>query len=96
MFLSVYRNESRLRNSQDDHLDLIVYAFFDAMSGAEPHQVGVQVAAHIQGPDHSGAIVCSRGYGFVRFTEFFGLAEPPFPTSPRHVQEADGITEGLD
>jgi len=75
---------------------LIVYVFFNAMSGAEPHQVGVQVAAHIQGLDHSGAIVSSRGYGFVRFTEFFGLAEPPFPTSPRHVQEADGITEGLD
>src|SRR5215213_6260812 len=32
----------------------------------------------------------------LRFTEYFGLAEPPFPTSPRHVQEADGITEGLD
>src|SRR5215203_6664824 len=30
------------------------------------------------------------------FTGFFGLTEVPPPTSPRHVQEADGITEGLD
>src|SRR5215212_5548593 len=32
----------------------------------------------------------------LRFTEFFGLAEPPSPTSRRHIQDADGITEGLD
>src|SRR5215211_2153986 len=32
----------------------------------------------------------------LRFTKFFGLAEAPSPTSRRHVQEADGLTEGLD
>src|SRR5215211_3285215 len=32
----------------------------------------------------------------LRSTEFFGLAEPPSLTPRRHVQEADGLTEGLD
>src|SRR5918993_816780 len=32
----------------------------------------------------------------LRFTKFFGLAEVPSPISRRHVQEADGLTEGLD
>jgi hypothetical protein len=32
----------------------------------------------------------------LRFTQFFELAEPPSPTSRRHDQEADGLTEGLD
>src|SRR5215211_4613658 len=32
----------------------------------------------------------------LRFTEVFGLAEAPSPTSRRHVQEADGVAEGLD
>src|SRR5215216_6366841 len=32
----------------------------------------------------------------LRFTKFFGLAEVPSPISRRHVQEADGVAEGLD
>src|SRR5918993_2847271 len=64
MFLSIYRNDSRPRNSQDDHLDFIVYVFFDTLPGTEPHQVGVQLAARIQGPDHSDAIASRSGYVF--------------------------------
>src|ERR671916_1146013 len=64
MFLSIYRNDSRPRNSQDDHLDFIVYVFFDTLPGTEPHQVGVQVAARIQGPDHSDAVASRCGYVF--------------------------------
>src|SRR5215218_11415183 len=64
MFFSIYRNDSRPRNSQDDHLDFIVYVFFNTLSGTEPHQVGVQVAARIQGPDHSDAVASTRGYVF--------------------------------
>ena len=62
MFLSIYRNAARPQNPQDDHLDLIVYVFSDTLSSTKPHQVDVQVAARIQGPDHSGA--GSRGYVF--------------------------------
>ena len=47
MFLSIYRNDSRPRNSHDDHLDFIVYVFFDAMPGTEMHQISVQVTARI-------------------------------------------------
>ena len=32
----------------------------------------------------------------LRFTEFFELAESPALTPHRHVQEADGLTQGLD
>src|SRR5215217_2910377 len=32
----------------------------------------------------------------LRLTEFFSLAEFPVGTPRRHVQEADGLTEGLD
>jgi hypothetical protein len=38
--------------------------FFNTLSGTEPHQVGVQVAARIQGPDHSDAVASRRGYVF--------------------------------
>jgi hypothetical protein len=48
MFLSIY-------------LDFIVYVFFDTLPGTEPHQVGAQVAARIQGPDHSDAVASGRG-----------------------------------
>ena len=95
MFLPIYRNGSRPRNSQDDHLDFIVYVFFDTLPGTEPHQVGVQVAARIQGPDHSDAVASRHGYVF-EIHQILRLAEVPSPISRRHVQEADGVTEGLD
>ena len=47
MFLLIYRNDPRPRNSHDDHLDFIVYMFFDTLSGTEMHQISVQVAARI-------------------------------------------------
>src|SRR5215208_2241444 len=62
VFLLVYRNDPRSRNTHDDHLDFIVYVFSDTLPGTEPHQVSVQVAARIQGPDHSDAIASGRGY----------------------------------
>src|SRR5215211_7297823 len=43
-------------------------------------------------PARSSAVAATS----LRFTEFFGLAMFPSPTSRRHVQEADGITEGFD
>src|ERR687889_531496 len=95
MFLLMYRNDSRPRNSQDDHLDFIVYVFFDTLPGTEPHQVGIQLVARIQGqitPTRSPADTAMS----LRFTKFFGLAEVPSPISRRHVQEADGVAEGLD
>jgi hypothetical protein len=46
------------------NLDFIVYVFFDTLSGTEPHQVGCQLAARIQGPDHSDAVASRRGYVF--------------------------------
>ena len=47
VFLLIYRNDPRPRNSQDDHLDFIVYVFFDTLSGTEMHQISVQVTARI-------------------------------------------------
>jgi hypothetical protein len=64
VFLSVHRNAPQPRNSQYDHLDLIVNVFSDTLSSTEAHQASVQVAARIQGPDHSGAVAGSRGCGF--------------------------------
>src|SRR5215211_7326665 len=64
MFLPIYRNDSRPRNSQDYHIYFIVYVFFATLPGTQPHQLGVQVAARIQGPDHSDAVASRRGYAF--------------------------------
>jgi hypothetical protein len=95
MFLPIYRNDSRPRNSQDDHLDLIVNVFFDT----RPAQTRTRLAfrsllvsrARIT-PARSPAGAAMS----LRFTGFFGLTEVPTPTSCRHVQEADGVAEGLD
>jgi hypothetical protein len=76
------------------HLDPIAYVFFDAASGTEPHQVGVQAAAHLPDPDHSGAVISGRGYGF-DVDRIFGLAESPSLTPRHHIEEANGVTEGL-
>jgi hypothetical protein len=38
--------------------------FSDTLSGTEANEVGVQVAARIQGPDHSDAVASSSDYVF--------------------------------
>src|SRR5215216_488972 len=94
MFLPIYRNESRLRNSQDDHLDFIVYVFFDTRPAPTRTRLAFRslpVSRDQITPTWSPAGAATS----LRFTEFFGLAESPSPTSRRHVQEAERVTEGL-
>jgi hypothetical protein len=79
VFLSIYRNDSRPRDSQDDHLDLIVHVFSNTLSSTKPHQVSVQIAARIQGPDHSGAVASGRGYVFEVHFNSLGLPSPRLP-----------------
>jgi hypothetical protein len=55
---STYRNDTRPRNSQQYHLDLLVYVFWNTLFSTEPHQVDV-ATARIQGPDQSGAVAGS-------------------------------------
>src|SRR5215211_8687329 len=94
MFLPIYRNESRLRNSQDDHLDFIVYVFFDtrpAPTSTRLAFMSLPVSRDQITPTWSPAGAATS----LGFTEFFGLAEVPSPTYRRYVQEADRVTEGL-
>src|SRR5215207_5485519 len=94
MFLPIYRNESRLRTSQDDHLDFIVYVFFDTRPAPTRTRLAFRslpVSRDQITPTWSPAGAATS----LRFTEFFGLAEVPSPTYRRYVQEADRVTEGL-
>src|SRR5918994_30475 len=48
MFLSMYRNDSRPRNSQDDHLDFIVYVLIEPVTFLHYQQHHVQAFALAQ------------------------------------------------
>jgi hypothetical protein len=93
---SVLPTDSRPRKSRDDHLAPIAYVFFDAASGTEPHQVSVQVSARLLGPEITPARSSAVAATALAFTEFFGLAEFPSLTPRHHIEETNGVTDGLD
>src|SRR5215210_5895076 len=52
MLFALYLDDPRSGDAYDEHVYLVVYVFPYALSGVKPYQVGVQVGARGQGPDH--------------------------------------------
>jgi hypothetical protein len=53
MFLSVHADQPQTRDADDKHIYLIVDVLPDAASLLETNQVGVEVSAPFEGPDHA-------------------------------------------
>ena len=53
MLFSVHADQTRTRHANDQHVDLVVDVLSDASSRLETNQVGVEVSAPFEGPDHA-------------------------------------------
>ena len=61
MLLPIHFDETRTRYAQEDHIHLIVEVLLDAALCLDTHRVGVEIAAHPEGPDHPHPPVKRRG-----------------------------------
>src|SRR5215204_5215334 len=60
MFLTVRVNGTGARDADEDHIQLVVDMLTHTASGLEANQVGVEVAALPQHPDHASSLAGSR------------------------------------
>ena len=74
MLLAVHLDDARARYPHHQHVRLLVDVLADAPSRREPHEVGVEIAAPLQGPNHPRA---SSGSGQASVeVRYVGLRHP--------------------